>query len=98
MKEGKTDKYLFFISLIAFLFSFFIIGNTPIHESDIPFYYKLDDGRDEIISIEYPVANIMCPLICFMFLFLIIFKEELYPVDRHWVKRKIKESLYKRNR
>lgn len=97
MRESKFDKYILIFTLFIFLYSFFGIGFKPIYESDLQYLERpiwlSGKGRDDVVvAVEYPSSVIICPLIIILFLCLIVFKEELRPVDRHWVKRKIKRQ------
>lgn len=79
MRESKYDKYVFIACLVVFLYSFFLV--------DIDYIY---DDYGNIESIKYPTSVIIAPIAGMMFLFLMLFKKELKPIDRRWTYRKIK--------
>jgi len=113
MRPSKYDKWVVLACLIIFLYSFFIIGGKPIYESDLKYPNKPlwwgDDGRDEIVAVEWPTSVIIAPLVCIIFFCLWLFEDELRPINRHWVKKgllnnwsklkkNVREDVYKWNR
>jgi hypothetical protein len=101
MRPSKYDKHVCVACLIIFLYSFFIIGSTPVYESDKeqlikPWDRKVflgDDGYDELVAVEYPTSVIIAPLVCLLFFGLWLFEKELRPVDRRYMKKKVKDEL-----
>jgi len=94
MRPSKFDKYICVICLIVFFYSFFVLYCEPVFESDIKYPDKqlwvMDDGKDEMVAVEWSSAVFVAPVFCIVFFFLIIFWRELLPVDRHFVVDKIK--------
>jgi hypothetical protein len=83
MRESKYDKYVFIICIIVFLYSFFFVKWEYIYD---------DYGNVE--AFKYPTSVIIAPLAGMLFFFLMLFKEELKPVNRKWMYRKIKSFFH----
>ena len=99
MRESKMDKYVCLACLIIFLYSFFFIYCTPVYGDTYWFGSVVDVDkvmpqyrRYFMTGLEWSSAVFVAPLAFLMFFFFIVFKKELYPVDRFWVKKKIKEK------
>lgn len=90
MRPSKYDKHVVVVCLIIFLYSFFVLYCEPVYESDVVYPNKpvwvMDDGRDELIGVEWSSAVIIAPLFCIVFFLTQVFWRELLPVDRHYVK------------
>lgn len=95
MRSSKYDKYVVFACIIIFVYSFFIVGYKPIYESEWNYstgkpQWMMGKGRSDVVAVvEYPTSITFSVLACLLFLCLWVFKDELRPVDRHWVKRRI---------
>jgi len=97
MRPSEHDIFIVIISLIIFVYSFCFIEVEEITKEDMIQTY-LESGRPppsgllalndgEVVARQYPTAILITPVICFMFLFFIIFKKELMPVNHHFVIR-----------
>lgn len=100
MRPSKYDKYICIICLIVFIYSFFIVGFTPVYKKDItypnrPIWWTDDEGDGLPIGYEWSSAVLIAPITFIFFFLLILFEHELYPVDRHWFKKKILYIYYR---
>ena len=100
MKESRYDKHVFIACLIIFLYSFFIVGAEEVTREDLlEEYYSSgnippatlrDMPEGEVVAIKYPTSIYLAPIICIMYLFFMAFPDELRPIDRHWMKKKLR--------
>lgn len=101
MRPSKYDKYVCVACLIIFLYSFFVVGGRPIYESERENMGNLlekarylgDDGHDEVVAWEYPTSVFIAPVACLLFFGLWLFEKPLRPIDRRFVKKKIKDEI-----
>lgn len=82
MRESKVDAYICVISLCAFLYSFFLVSYTPILNE-----------MGKITDVEWQTAVYITPPIFIAFLVFMVFKNELKPVTRKWIRKKIRNEL-----
>jgi len=103
MRPNKYDKYVFLVCFFLFLYSFFFIGFEPVYESEYYNHkgpleegiYLGSDGVDEVVGYRYPTSVIIAPLVCILMMIFMVFEEPLRPINRHWVKKKIRGELKK---
>jgi len=92
MRESKYDYHVIVAMIAIFFFSFFVQGVKPVYCTDG--LYPVDPYANcrpgDLHHIEYPTSIIIAPLVAFVFFILKVFSRELRPVDRHFVKKKIK--------
>jgi len=97
MRKSNYDKYVCVACLLVTIYSFFVVGFTPVYESDLSYPEKpawwRDDGYDKVVYVEYPVAVLIAPLAFLLFLFLMVFDDELLVVDRYWFTDGIRSGV-----
>ena len=91
MRPNKYDPYVCLIVLALFLYSFFLSDwkVTYVYEDLTP-QYRFPYLMTEL---EYPVAVIIAPLVFLLVFSLYLWRYELIPVNRHWVKEKIQTAI-----
>jgi len=100
VRENRYDKHVFIACLILFFYSFFIVGAEEVTKEDmlqeyydrneIPPATLRDMPEGEVVGIKYPSAIYLAPPLCLMYLCFMVFKDELRPIDRHWMKKKLR--------
>lgn len=93
MRPSKFDKWIFFFSLIVFLYTFFAVGIhvTYYKEGEVDNVHIVHRASD-IKTIEFPTSVIICPIICIMFFIFWVFEKELESVSirNSWIRLRLK--------
>ena len=92
MRSAKTDKHVCFIMLVIFFYTFYIMGGSYVYCEDLP-YWGYNCREDEVVGLEWSLAVYLSPVVFLVFFFFIVFKVELEPVNRRWVKYHIKKGF-----
>lgn len=95
MRSSNLDKYICIITLFLFLYSFFVIGYEVVYLADLPYNagFLPVEGKDDIVGITWPTSMYIAPVAFMMFFYIMLFSEELKPVDRFWVRKKIRYAF-----